>query len=279
MRDLQDPLHDPVTAPPFETDGTLPLPDHLAGAVMLLGSFDGMHRGHAALVAVARAEAARRAVPLAILQCDPHPRLYFAGPSRFRIAAGSARDRLLAAAGIGLVYAPRFDAAFAATPADAFVDRILHDRLRLGAVVVGPDFRFGRGREGTVAGLVARAGRHGIAVRVLDEQRACGRRISSSAIRAAIRDGRLAEAIALLGHGWSTPLRAAAPGEGTRWHFAPDQLLPPAGRWPVTARDGAGRTLARTTIDLCPDGSARAALPRATDSLDWHAPPSDGDPK
>ncbi|MEI4487874.1 hypothetical protein V8J36_16905 [Frigidibacter sp. MR17.14] len=271
MRDLAH----PVAMRPVVTDGSAPLPEGLAGAVMLLGSFDGMHRGHAALVAAATAEARRRDAPLAVLQCDPHPRLWFGGPARFRISTGSAQRALLAAAGVGLVYAPRFDAAFAATPAETFVTAILHGRLRLGAVVVGRDFRFGRGREGDVALLSATAARHAIATLVVPDQCEGAGRISSSRVRATLRAGRIAEATRLLGHGWETEITAAGPEfdpNPCRWRFDAGQLLPPPGLWPVAARGAGGAWLGRARLALGPDGLAGAALPPATDRIEWLVP-------
>jgi len=249
-------------------DGTAPLPAGLRGAVMLLGSFDGMHRGHAALVGAGRAEAARRGAPLAILQCDPHPRAHFTGPSRFRISPGLAQERLIAGAGIDLVYAPRFDAAFAATPAERFVTDLLLARLQIGGVFVGNDFRFGCSRRGDPALLRALGSRHGFSVTVVADEVAAGVRVSSTAIRGAIAAGRIDEAQRLLGHVWTTQIRRSPAG----WHFAEDQVLPPPGLWPVTALDGSGHPLAAARLMLGPDGHARADLPPQTALLAWHAP-------
>ena len=250
------------------TDGTQPLPAGLRGGVMLLGSFDGMHRGHAALVAAGRAEAARRGAPLAILQCDPHPRAHFAGPSRFRISPGLAQAGLIAEAGIDLVYAPRFDAAFAATPAEQFVTDLLLARLQIGGVIVGNDFRFGCSRRGDPGLLRTLSARHGFSVTVAPDEVAGGVRVSSTAIRGAIAAGRIDEAQRLLGHAWTTQIQRGATG----WRFAEDQILPPPGLWPVTALDGSGRPQTTARLALGPDGHARADLPAQTTLLAWHAP-------
>ncbi|AMY70468.1 Bifunctional riboflavin kinase/FMN adenylyltransferase [Frigidibacter albus] len=250
------------------TDGTAPLPAGLRGAVMLLGSFDGMHRGHAALVAAGRAEAARRGAPLAILQCDPHPRAHFAGPSRFRICPGLAQARLIAEAGIDLIYGPRFDAGFAVTPAEGFVTDLLLARLHIGGVIVGNDFRFGCARKGDPGLLRALGTRHGFSVTVVADELAGGSRVSSTAIRAAITAGRIDEAQRLLGHVWTTQIWRSATG----WRFADDQILPPSGIWPVTALDGAGRPLTAARLVLGQGGTACADLPAQTALLSWQAP-------
>lgn len=256
--------------PPFVTEGTVPLPAALAGSVMMLGSFDGMHRGHRHLLALARAEADRRCAPLAILQCDPHPRAFFAGPSRFRISPGAAQRHLLQEAGIDLIFAPRFDAGFAAIPPAAFVTALLAGRLGVAALVAGGDFRFGHMRTGDVALLQALAARGGPGLIVAGDQMQDGARISSSAIRAAISAGDLARASILLGRPWLTEVRPDPAGRD--WQFLPDQILPPPGSWRVMARDGAGLPLRGATVALAPHGRLRAALPAATRLLDWIAP-------
>lgn len=252
------------------TDGTAPLPAALRGAVMLLGAFDGMHLGHRALLDAGRAEADRRGAPLAILQCDPHPRAYFAGPSRFLIAAGPAQRLLLAGAGIELIYAPRFDAGFAATSAESFVRNQLCARLGLAAIITGHDFRFGAGRQGDVA-LLSRLGPE---LTVVADRHAEGGRISSSAIRTAIAAGEIARANRLLGHDWLTAITPAVidPAPGRFWQFAPDQILPPCGRWRVTALDAQGQPLARLPIRLGPDATAQGPIPGKTHFLSWQGP-------
>lgn len=257
------------------TDGTTPLPAGLRGAVMLLGSFDGMHRGHTALVAAGRAEAARRGAPLAILQCDPHPRAHFAGPSRFRISPGLAQARLIAEAGIDLVYAPRFDAAFAATPAEQFVTDLLLARLQIGGLIVGNDFRFGCSRKGDPGLLRTLSARHGFSVTVAPDEVAGGVRVSSTAIRSAIAAGRIDVAQHLLGHIWTTVIQRSPAG----WRFAEDQLLPPPGLWPVTALDGSGRPIATVRLALGPNGLARADLPAQTVLVGWNTTAPTGDPE
>jgi riboflavin kinase/FMN adenylyltransferase len=244
-------------------DGEHPAASH--GSVMLLGSFDGFHRGHRAVVEAGRALAAARRAPFAIMQCDPHPRVFFTGATNFRLVMGPAQDLHLSQAGIDVVYAPRFDAAFAATPAAAFVERILVGSLRVSAVVAGADYRFGRGREGDVA-LLAGLGRgRGVEVQVVEDVCDGGERISSSAIRAALRGGDLARACRMLGHFWTTGILRRAGG----WGFPDEQLLPPPGAWPVTALDSRGHALCHTVLTLGPGREASMPAPGHCAMIRW----------
>jgi riboflavin kinase/FMN adenylyltransferase len=218
-------------------DGAGALPGALRGSVMLLGSFDGLHRGHAALARAARRVAGAR--PVAALQCDPHPRAYFAGATGFRLSGGEAQRRLLAQAGVDLIYAPRFDARFAATTAEDFVTSHLCRALGVSAVIVGQDFRFGRGRGGDLALLERMGPAAGFEVICPADECDGGVRISSTRIRDDIRAGRVARAVRLMGHPWLLALHRAGP----HWGFAADQLLPPDGLYPVETLDGAGGTL------------------------------------
>ncbi|MGK9052997.1 hypothetical protein [Xaviernesmea oryzae] len=251
---------------PLVHDGTVPLPEGLRGGVMLLGSFDGMHRGHAALVAAGRETARRSGGPLSILQCDPHPRGFFAGASRFRVSTGAAQMRMLADAGLDYVYAPRFDAVFAGMPAEEFVLRVLVDHLGIGGVVVGRDFRFGRNRDGDVALLAALSASLPFSLTVVEDETDGGCRISTSAVRHAIAAGDIGAGTVLLGHGWLTEISCTG---ADRWRFAADQILPPPGRWAVAALDLAGRHLADCVLELDAAGTAHMAAPPGTALITW----------
>lgn len=251
---------------PLIDDGTAFVPAWLRGSVMLLGSFDGMHRGHAALLAAGLGKARRGGVPLSILQCDPHPRAYFSGPSRFRVSTGAAQLNLLATAGIDLVYAPRFDAGFAATAPEDFVAQHLLGRLGVTGVVTGRDFRFGHKRSGDVALLETLSERLPFGLIVIDDEMAGGRRISSSSVRAAIAAGDIGTATQLLGHDWLTQVHTAG---GSWWRFSSDQILPPPGLWSVAALDVAGNYLADCHLQLEPDGRAQMPAPIHTAIIRW----------
>lgn len=179
-----------------------PLPSQLHGGVAAIGNFDGVHRGHKQLIETARSEAAALGRPGAVLTFEPHPRTYFA-PQKpfFRLTPESEKLAILGRLGLDGVLVRRFDAALSGQTAAEFVEGGVK-RLGLSGVVVGPDFQFGRGREGDAARLVELCREHGLSCTVAPLLARDGARVSSSAIRAALRDGDLGEANDLLGHRW-----------------------------------------------------------------------------
>lgn len=233
---------------------------------MLLGNFDGMHRGHAELLTEGRRLALERAAPLAILQCDPHPRAFFSGMSRFRVATGPAQIRLITSAGIDLIYAPRFDMDFASLAAEDFVEEHLVARLGVSGIVIGRDFRFGRQRLGDAALLQRMRGKHGFCLSVIVDEIANGARISTSSVRMEIIAGNIAAATRLLGHDWVTEIGLDDAG---RWQVAADQILPPAGKWPLLALDHRGEEIAPVTITIDLNGQAHVCPPVGTAFLRW----------
>ncbi len=169
-------------------------PPGLAGAVYAIGNFDGVHRGHAAVIARTRALAAARGAPSAVLTFEPHPADYFARrPVVFRLTPPQIKARILQSLGLSGVVTLSFDAMLAGKSAEEFVESMLVARLDVAAVVIGWDFHFGRQRGGTPDFLVAAGARLGFAVEVIDkvEGEADGQReiVSSSAIRRALEQG------------------------------------------------------------------------------------------
>jgi riboflavin kinase/FMN adenylyltransferase len=175
------------------------------GAVAALGNFDGVHRGHRALLAKARAIADETGVPLAAIVFEPYPREFFRPDDPpFRLTPFRTKARLLAECGVDLLIVLKFDAALAAMPAQDFVLDILAGALGVGHVVVGADFRFGRNRGGDAAVLAYMGGMEGFGVTVVPPLEADDEgKVSSSRIRNALRQGRPEEAARLLGHVWS----------------------------------------------------------------------------
>jgi riboflavin kinase/FMN adenylyltransferase len=261
---------DDFTRPkPLVTDGSRMLSGELRGAVLLLGNFDGLHLGHRALLIEAQTRAREAGRPLAILQFDPHPRHHFRGEQGFLISGLSVQRRLLAEAGIELIYAPHFDEMFAAQPAETFVAEHLIGRLGISAVVTGADFRFGQRRGGDVALLQTMGKAGGFATHVVGEcrdQQGDGMRISSSRIRGAIEMGRLDEAQRLLGRPFETAVENGLDG----WRFDPMQILPPDGIFMVQARGAAGRQLGQRMLVLR-ERHPEVRLPVGTHTLLWHA--------
>ena len=179
------------------------LPAAWRGGVVALGNFDGVHRGHQALLAHGGECAERLGVPLVVLTFEPHPRRFFVpdtGP--FRLTLLPAKLRLLAGAGVGAVVAQRFDQAFAALSSDAFIDEVLLQGLGARHVVCGYDFTFGARRGGNVEKLRKQGKAKGFGVSVLDPVMREGEIYSSTRIRESLRAGWVSEASELLGHSW-----------------------------------------------------------------------------
>ncbi len=175
----------------------------LNGAVAAIGNFEGVHRGHRAVIDVAKARARTLTRKAAVLTFEPHPRTIFnPGEPVFRLTDERAKLRLLAATGLDGAIVMRFDAALARLPAEDFVQRILVERFALAGVVVGFDFHFGQGRLGSPAFLEAAGRRHGFSVDVVPPFSDAGVRISSGAVRAALAAGRVEQAADMLGYPW-----------------------------------------------------------------------------
>jgi len=179
-------------------------PGHaLHGAVVAIGNFDGVHRGHRAVIAAARARAARLGRPAAALTFEPHPRSFFRPQEPlFRLTGADDKLRLLAATGLDGAVVLRFDAALAALSAEDFVTRILLARLAVAGVAIGFDFHFGANRSGSPDYLAAAGARHGFAVDIVPRYEDKGRRISSGPIRAALAAGHVGDAAEMLGYPW-----------------------------------------------------------------------------
>jgi riboflavin kinase/FMN adenylyltransferase len=171
-----------------------------APLALAIGNFDGMHIGHAALLARARAVAEAKGLSPAVLTFMPTPREYFSRQHGVTIARLSSMSEKLAAfhgAGIEHVFLPRFDTMFASQSAAMFLTRIREINVR--HILVGRDFRFGHGREGQASTISLFAARHGLGFVALDDVTVDDSRVSSTAIRAALAAGDLARATRMLG--------------------------------------------------------------------------------
>jgi riboflavin kinase/FMN adenylyltransferase len=171
---------------------------------LAIGNFDGVHRGHRALLERLRVIAEREGLSPAILTFEPHPREFFspqAAPARL----STLREKLemLAEEGVALACVGRFDTGFAARSAQDFIEKILVGALKTGYLIVGDDFRFGAGREGSFATLREAGERHGFGVERMESVLVDGERASSSAVRAALADGEMEHAARLLGRSYS----------------------------------------------------------------------------
>jgi riboflavin kinase/FMN adenylyltransferase len=194
----------PQPSQPFAVVRGDAVPDPtLKGAIVAIGNFDGVHRGHRAVIAaaLARAQALRR--PAAALTFEPHPRSVFRpDEALFRLTDERAKLRLLAGTGLSGAMVLRFDAALAGLSAEEFVARVLVARFAVAGVAIGFDFHFGLNRSGSPAYLAAQGAKFGFAVDIVPRFEDEGRPVRSGPIRAALAAGRVVEAAELLGYPW-----------------------------------------------------------------------------
>ena len=182
-------------------------PPGLTGAVVAIGNFDGVHRGHAAVIAQAQALAARLGRPAAALTFEPHPVDYFAGPGTiFRLTPVDEKMRCLARLGLDGLVVLTFDAGLASLSAEDFVREILVKGLGISAAVVGYDFHFGKARGGSPGFLIDAGQRYGFEVEIVEQVVADAdghpEAVHSNAARVALEAGDVARAARLLGHPW-----------------------------------------------------------------------------
>ena len=180
-------------------------PPGLAGAVITIGNFDGVHRGHRAVINRARTLAEKLSCPCAVLTFEPHPADFFKGPNTiFRLTPRDAKARALKGLGIDGMIVFTFDKVLASLSAEAFIVEVLVRRLKVRAVVAGYDFHFGAGRSGSPTLLKEAGNRLGFAVEIVERVLAAAADIneaaSSTAARAALEAGDAERATRLLGH-------------------------------------------------------------------------------
>ena len=166
------------------------------GTSVAMGNFDGIHIGHQSVINLARDHG-----PLGIVTFEPHPREYFAPTTApFRLMNARARANRLAKLGVQHLFELPFDATLAGLTPERFVHEVLLDGLGVAHVVVGADFCFGKARAGSSANLKSLCETQGIGVTIADLIKSDDVEISSTAIRAALSDGRPRDAAAMLGH-------------------------------------------------------------------------------
>ncbi len=183
------------------------------GASVAIGNFDGVHRGHRALLNTARDRAAALGAPLAVMTFAPHPRRFFQPEAPpFQLTTDAEKARLLDGLGVDILYRLTFDADFAAITADEFVTRVLHRGLGARHVSVGADFNFGHRRAGSPSMLRLAGDALGFNTTILGLVGESGHEFSSTAIRVMIEQGRCAEAAAQLGR-WHTVSGPVAQGD------------------------------------------------------------------
>ena len=168
-------------------------------AVIAIGNFDGVHRGHQQILAKAKAIADDLNKPLGVLTFEPHPRALFRpDEAPFRITPENLKIERLEKNGVEIVFAPHFDWDFASQSAEGFIQNVIKDALQPAHIVVGYDFCFGQLRKGAPSDFKDA----GIETTIIDEIADCDEKLSSSRIRAALRHGKIEEANDLLGWEW-----------------------------------------------------------------------------
>ena len=177
---------------------------------LTIGNFDGVHRGHRAMLNRLVEKTRELKIPCGVLTFEPHPREFFA-PSAAPTRLTRLREKLelIAESGVDRTHVLRFGARLAALAADRFVDEVLVRGLGVRWLLVGRDFRFGAKRVGDFALLEAAAAKQGFAVEAMADVAEDGQRISSSGVRAALAAGDLAGAARLLGRDYTMSGRVA----------------------------------------------------------------------
>lgn len=174
------------------------------GCVLTIGNFDGVHRGHQALLAKLSAKALATGLPAAVLTFEPHPREYFTHENRpKRLTSLREKIQLLEARGVDRLYIARFNKRFAGLTAEAFIEDVLIQGLGVRHLLIGDDFRFGKGRVGNFEMLRAVGETVGFTVEAMHTIDHEGERVSSSAVRAALAEGDMPHAARLLGRPYS----------------------------------------------------------------------------
>ncbi|GKT02232.1 bifunctional riboflavin kinase/FAD synthetase [Acidovorax sp. SUPP3434] len=180
-------------------------PDIASACALTIGNFDGVHRGHQAMLALLNNEAAHRGVPSCVLTFEPHPRDYFAGarqrPELAPARIGTLRDKLdeLRRCGVQQTVVLPFNERLASQPPQMFIEDVLVRGLGARYVLVGDDFRFGAQRAGDYAMLDGAGRSQGFEVARMNSYEVHGLRVSSSAVREALAAGRMEDAARLLG--------------------------------------------------------------------------------
>ena len=188
-------------------EGGTAVPQACRGAVVAIGNFDGVHRGHQRLLEIARAEAARLGRPWGVVTFEPHPRSFFRPDEPvFRLTPPALKARLIKALGASFLAVLPFDAELSSQSPEDFVRRHLVERMAVAHVVSGYDFHFGKGRKGSPATLSLLGAGQGFGVTIVEQVTDEGdlhSPFSSSAIRQSLRHGHVTAAARELGYHWT----------------------------------------------------------------------------
>lgn len=207
------------------------VPERLRGAVLAIGNFDGVHKGHQAVLRTALDVGQAAGRPTGVIVFEPHPRQFFKPDvALFRLTPLPLKLRLFAALGLDLTAVLDFDAALAALSAEDFVARVLVEGFAAHHVVTGDDFHFGKDRQGTPEALRRFAEAHGFAATIVAAVGEGVEPYSSSAIRALLRAGEPRAAADSLGYWWRTSGEVTGGAQrGQGLGFPTANLTPPPG--------------------------------------------------
>ena len=181
------------------------IPERAASpSVLAIGNFDGVHLGHQALLRRLVAKARELGLPASVMTFEPHPReLFVPDQAPARLTSLREKLRLLAASGVDVTYVVHFSRKLATHTAEEFIGRVLVSGLAVKHLIIGDDFRFGRGRGGDFAMLQEAGLEHGFGVEAMHTIDIDGERVSSSALRETLAMGDLEHAARLLGRPYS----------------------------------------------------------------------------
>ncbi len=176
----------------------------MKGGVFALGNFDGVHRGHRAVIEAAVAKARQMGVPARVLTFEPHPRAFFQPKlSPFRLTPQKAKERLLKALGVDAVETLPFTAEIALMPAKDFIDRVVVEKFGAQHLVAGHDFVFGHNRDGDMKKISAWLSPHRVGVTEIEELGDDGEVFSSTRVRELLLEGEVGAAAKILGRDFS----------------------------------------------------------------------------
>ena len=227
-----------------------PIPPEFLHAVVAIGNFDGLHRGHQELLLIAKAQAERLGRSWGIVTFEPHPRSFFKPDEPvFRLTPLPLKARLAAALGASFVLSLTFDKAFSLLEPQDFIRQHLVERMKVAHMVTGYDFHFGRGRKGNPSDLEESGRGLGFDVTIVDQVADEGDSnspFSSSSIRSALRRGHMPAAARELGYYWTVmgevvrgDQRGRAMGFPTANIVLEEGAEPIRGIFTVRTRDGA----------------------------------------
>jgi riboflavin kinase/FMN adenylyltransferase len=181
------------------------VPQSAHGAVLAIGNFDGVHRGHQALIKAAVAQAGVMGAPAGVLLFEPHPREFFHPEEpHFRLTPLAQKLQILDGLRLDVTIVLTFDAALSGLTADDFIARVLVEALGVRHIIIGHDFFFGKGRSGTPETMQVAADAFGFGLTVVAPVAEDGEVFSSSAIRLRLARGDAKGAARMLGRWWRT---------------------------------------------------------------------------